>query len=177
MQFTANSHLASRMGKEKVEISDIISLPPSPQRLHSLTLSLRILLTGKPESCWVTGKTMQVVYPEQGFPEIFIITNLEKGWKHCGCNRNLERETWMWAHGARRLETSGMQVASIWCLSPADRCTDRPHSCPRCFLPSRSDLGAAMCTRVRVIRPHVALYCSHLSLFLLHQIFIPFPPC
>lgn len=67
---------------------------------------------------------MQVVYPEQGFPETFIITNLEKGWKYRGCNRNLEQETWMWAHGAHRVETSGMQVASIWCLSPADRCTE-----------------------------------------------------
>lgn len=137
------------MEKEKVEISDIASLLLSLRQLQSLTLSLRIPLTGKPESCLVTGKTMQVVYPEQGFPEIVIITNLEKGWKCCSCKRNLEQETWMWAQGARRVGTSGMQVASIWCLSPVDRSTGRPHSCAWCFLPSRSDLGVAMCTCVR----------------------------
>lgn len=67
------------MKKEKVEISDIIPLPL--QWLQSLSLSSRILLTGKPESCWVTDKTMQVVYPKQGFPEIFIIIQT---WKNNG---------------------------------------------------------------------------------------------
>lgn len=67
------------MEKEKVEISNIIPLPL--QWLQLLSLSLRILLTGKPESCWVTDKTMQVVHPEQGFPEIFIIIQT---WKNDG---------------------------------------------------------------------------------------------
>lgn len=64
------------MEKEKVEISDIT--PPPLRRLQSLSLSLRILLRGKPESCWVTDTTMQVVDPELGFPEIFIIIQTRK---------------------------------------------------------------------------------------------------
>ena len=62
------------MEKEKVEIRDIIPLPLPLQWLQLLSLSLRMLFTGRPESCWVTDKTMQVVYPEQHFPKIYLLS-------------------------------------------------------------------------------------------------------
>lgn len=118
---------------------------------------------------------MQVVYPEQGFPEIFIITNLGKRWKHKKIKGTSRRryECEHEALAARRraarrwrlfdayLWQTGVQTDLIPVLAASSRHT--------------RDSGAAMCMCMCVICPHVQLYCSHLPLFPLHQIFITFP--